>query len=370
MNLRARVSTILVAVAALMLVGLLVRNLTAGPAYQPRAKDVAGARREVPPPRGTQDERAPLPEGAGLVGGAGIVEPAQREARLAGGAAGVVERVRAKEGDRVAEGDALVDLESSVEAAAVKSAQADLDSARAALTRALNGQRVEDRDAATADASAAKARAELLATVAARTEKLFKDGAVTQEELDRARLGASSDKASAAAAEARARAMVAGSRAEDVAVARAASAAAEARLAQAQATLDRRQIRAPYAGEILQVKVRAGEYYTPGSSEAPIVLGDTSRLRARMDVDERDIGKVRLGQPAYVVADAYPNEKIRGKVAEIGRRMGRKNVRTDDPTERLDTKILEVVLDLAGAERLVPGLRVTAFIETAPAASP
>jgi HlyD family secretion protein len=54
--------------------------------------------------------------------------------------------------------------------------------------------------------------------------------------------------------------------------------------------------------------------------------------------------------------------KFTGKVSEIGRRMGRKNVRTDDPTERLDTKILEVVIDLDEVGRLVPGLRVSAYI--------
>jgi HlyD family secretion protein len=43
--------------------------------------------------------------------------------------------------------------------------------------------------------------------------------------------------------------------------------------------------------------------------------------------------------------------------------MGRKNVRTDDPTERIDTKILEVVIDLDDTERLVPGLRVTSYID-------
>jgi HlyD family secretion protein len=114
------------------------------------------------------------------------------------------------------------------------------------------------------------------------------------------------------------------------------------------------------------VKARVGEYYTPGASEAPVVLGDTSRLRVRMDVDERDIGRVKIGQAGYAVADAYPSLEFAGKVAEIGRRMGRKNVRTDDPTERLDTKILEVVLDLDDAQKLVPGLRVTAFVLASP----
>jgi ABC exporter DevB family membrane fusion protein len=356
-----RVPSILFAVLVVAMLGVVVRALASGPAYDPRPKDTAAAGRTADPPKGTVDERAPLPE-PGLVGGAGIVEPAQREARLAGAAPGVVSAIHVKEGDHVREGDPLLGLESSVEEAAVKTAEADVASARASLARTLNGQRHEDRDAALAEARSARARSELSSTALSRALTLFKGGAMTQEELDRARLTAAADEQTARAAEARSRAAVVGSRAEDIAAARAALGAAETRLDQARATMGRRQIKAPYAGEVLQVKARVGEYYTPGQSDAPVVLGDTSRLRARMDVDERDIGKVKVGQRAHVIADAYPGVKFTGKVSEIGRRMGRKNVRTDDPTERLDTKILEVVIDLDEPGRLVPGLRVSAYI--------
>jgi multidrug efflux pump subunit AcrA (membrane-fusion protein) len=83
----------------------------------------------------------------------------------------------------------------------------------------------------------------------------------------------------------------------------------------------------------------------------------------RVDVDERDIARVKLGAPGYVTLSAFPGRRFSGKVVEIGARMGRKNVRTDDPVERLDVKILEVVLRIDGPEGLVPGIRVTAYFE-------
>lgn len=46
--------------------------------------------------------------------------------------------------------------------------------------------------------------------------------------------------------------------------------------------------------------------------------------------------------------------------------MSRKNVQTDDPTERIDTKILEVLLELDDSGSLVPGLRVTGYIQASP----
>ena len=124
-----------------------------------------------------------------------------------------------------------------------------------------------------------------------------------------------------------------------------------------------RTVRAPIAGEVLQVKYRAGEYYQPGGAgEALVVMGDTRTLRVRMDVDERDTGALGLGLAAVVRAPAFPGQDFRGQVAEIGRRMGRKNVRTDDPVERNDTKILEVVLSLDAPRGLLVGQRVVGFI--------
>ena len=91
-------------------------------------------------------------------------------------------------------------------------------------------------------------------------------------------------------------------------------------------------------------------------------MGDTRTLRVRMDVDEHDIARVTQGAKAWVVADAFGARKFTGSVVDIGRRFGRKNIRTDDPTEKNDTKVLEVVIELDGHELLVPGQRVTSFI--------
>ena len=53
-----------------------------------------------------------------------------------------------------------------------------------------------------------------------------------------------------------------------------------------------------------------------------------------------------------------------GRVDEIGRRLGRKNARTDDPVQRLDTKILEVRITLDAPGGLLPGQRVTVTVQS------
>jgi multidrug resistance efflux pump len=144
-------------------------------------------------------------------------------------------------------------------------------------------------------------------------------------------------------------------------MARARVTAATARVSEARARLERLTIRAPIDGEILQLKYRVGEYYAPGA-EALVVMGDTRTLRVRVDIDERDIPKLSLDAQGFATLNAFPGRRVPGHVVELGKRMGRKNVRTDDPVERIDTKILEVLLELDDKAGLVPGLRVTGYI--------
>lgn len=122
-------------------------------------------------------------------------------------------------------------------------------------------------------------------------------------------------------------------------------AAATARRDQARSTLERLTIQSPIAGKVLQVKLRAGEYYNPQGGEPIAVVGDTRTLRVRMDLDERDIAEGGGGREGVRDAERVPRKRFAAHVVEVGRRMGRKNVRTDDPTERIDTKI-EVLLEL------------------------
>ena len=340
----------------------IARTALAAPVTEPVKKDEVKAEREAKSRVGGVDERAPLAAAAGVVGGNGVVEPAQRETRVAAQVSAVIAKVLVKEGDHVKAGDLLVQLNDTVEQAALGASEADLAAEKANLARTLKGLRIEDKDAVLADSQAAKARAELSASVAARTEQLAKTGAATVDELDRAKRQAQTDQATYKATEARYRAAEAGSRIEDIGFQRARVQAAEARVVQARATAERLAVRAPIDGESLQVKVRVGELYSFSGAEPVLIMGDTSHLRVRMDVDERDIARVAPGAPAYVTADAFGSRHFTGKVVEIGRRFGRKNIRTDDPVEKNDTKILEVVIELDSNELLLVGQRVTSFI--------
>ncbi len=343
----------------------LYKTVTAGPANHSRASDVATAAREIPAPS-APEERAPFAP-PGFVSGSGVVEPADRETKVAAPLPGRIAAIYAKERDTVEAGTPLVQLEDGAEKAALEAAEADVAVQSAILARTVKGLRQEDVKALVDEAGAAKARAELAAEDLARTEKLAATGALAKEALDRAKRQAESDEQTFEAADARRLAGVNGGRQEDVVVAQAEVRAAVARREEARAALDRLTVRAPIAATVLQVKYRVGEYYNPGAVNAAaveplVVLGDLRAIRVRVDVDERDIARVQVGSAGYVTLSAYPGRRFTGKVVEVGMRMGRKNVRTDDPVERLDVKILEVVLQIDAPDGLVPGIRVTGTI--------
>jgi HlyD family secretion protein len=347
--------------AALIL--FIARSVAAGPGTSPGPRDQKAATLTVAPAGGKVDVRAELPSDESLVAGNAMVEPAQPETKVACQVPARIAKVLVAEGDKVQKDAPLAVMDRSVEKAALDAAEADLATSKATYSRVAHGNRAEDVDSAVADAASAKAKADNSAEILARTQKLIVGGAATADDLDRAKNTAEADQATFKSLSARARATTAGSRYEDVAEAWAKVVAAEARRDQARATLDRLTVRAPIDGQVLRIKYREGEYYSPTASESLLILGDTSKVRVRVDVDERDVAKVKLGASGFAIADAWPGRKFSGKVVEIGRRMGRKNVRTDDPTERVDTKILEVVLELDDTSTLVPGLRVIGYVE-------
>lgn len=69
-------------------------------------------------------------------------------------------------------------------------------------------------------------------------------------------------------------------------------------------------------------------------------------MLVRLDVDEADVSKFRVGQFVCVTAAAYGARKFWGGVMRVGRILGRKNMGTDEPSELVDTKFLETHVQL------------------------
>ena len=145
----------------------------------------------------------------------------------------------------------------------------------------------------------------------------------------------------------------------------AALAAARAELSLAEATLERARIRAPSKGTVLQVNARVGETAAPSPENALVVLGDVSALRVRAEFEERDIGKVHLGQAAVVRSDAFHGKDFEGTVSSLARALGPSRLGQRGPRRPTDIDVLEVMIDLGGQPPLLPGMRVDVFLKAA-----
>ncbi len=298
----------------------------------------------------------------------GVVEPVGREVGVSADEPGRVVEVRATEGERVERGQVLAVLEHSAQKLGVAQAKAAPAVAKAPLARARAGSRPEEISAADAEWRAQAARRDLAERQADRWTRLHAAKAATTDEQDRATQEREASRAATEAAGARLRLARAGARVEDLWVAQAGVEQATEAVHAAEAALERRLVRAPIAGTVLWLRVRPGEFFAPGPLQSIAVVGDVSRLQVRADVDELDVARVRPGAEAVITADGVSEPLARGKVIEVAWKMGRKNVRSDEPTERVDTKIREVVVQLEPAATdlaraaLVVGLRVRATI--------
>lgn len=94
----------------------------------------------------------------------------------------------------------------------------------------------------------------------------------------------------------------------------------EAELRRAKVNLDYTLLRAPTSGVVLAKLKEVGEIAVPGGfagSGDLIRMANLSDLRAEVDVNEADIIHVRLGQPAEVTPDAYPEERHKAEVVKL-----------------------------------------------------
>lgn len=265
---------------------------------------------------------------AATVAGAGLVEPAG-EAVLIGSPLGdVIAEVPVAPGQAVEAGavlfrldDRLAKAQEAVAAAAVTAAQAGLATAATAFNEAAEqAARVADRDA------------DLLSI----------------EERSRRGFAVAATKARMAQAEA-------------------AVAQAEAAMAQARTELDRRTVRAPRAGTIMRVNARAGEFAPAGRIDPALVtLGDLEHLHLRVDIDENDAWRVQAGAKADGAVRGNPQLRTPLEFVRIEPYVVPKKSLTGLSSERVDTRVLQVVYRVAKSDlRLYAGQQMDVFIDTA-----
>ena len=144
---------------------------------------------------------------------------------------------------------------------------------------------------------------------------------------------------------------------------------AESQLHATEVELERSIVRSPIDAEVLQVKVRAGEFAPAAATQTPLVLlGRMKPLHVRVDVDEHEGWRVRPGAEgvAHLRGNAdvtTPLRFVRFEPFVVPKRS-----LTGDSTERVDTRVLQVIYRVERSDLpLFVGQQVDVFIDAEPA---
>lgn len=318
---------------------------------------------------------------AQIVTANGEIKPVeQNQANVNANSMGKITEILVKEGDHVTKGQLLMRTEDIQQSASVQAQ-------RAAVTTSQADLAAQDANVLSAKAALSTAQANLAQAVAKlnqatdnfkRGQELFKDQLISQQDFDQrlsdykvAQTGKDSSQAQVGQAKAQYQQALYN---RDSARARVAQ--NKAQLLGFENQLDQTIYTSPLDGFVTSLPVHVGENVVPGIQNAVGSLlyqvSNLSVMTAEVKVDETDIPNVKLGQPADVLIDAYPNRTFKGRVTQIGesavgRDTGTTTTSSSSSTSTTDeAKDFKVVVTINNPPPgLRPGLSATAKITTA-----
>ncbi|MDD5559734.1 HlyD family efflux transporter periplasmic adaptor subunit [Candidatus Methylomirabilis sp.] len=266
-----------------------------------------------------------------------------------------------KEGDQVQANQVIARLDTSEIEADVAQQQAALARAEAQLKEQLAGSRLQEIEEARANLQQAQDNLKLARDDWDRFDNLFKEGAISAQERDRAKNRIEIAQSQLKAAQERFALVRIGPRSEVIEAARHERDRAKAALGMAQVRLRDSTILAPLTAIVLTKRAEQGEVVNPGF---PIlILIDPDDLWLRVYIPESEIGLVSIGQAAAVTVDSFPDRRFEGKVVEISSKAEFTPRTVQTKKERVNL-VFGVKISLDNRERLLkPGMPADAEIK-------
>lgn len=263
----------------------------------------------------------------------GIVAAARGRVDVEGGLSrilasrdGIVREVRVSEGQRVAAGDLLAELDTRAAAIALRAAEAELAEAQARRT-ALDARRT----------------AQLRQTE--RMRRAAKEQAISPQALDET--------------EAALAALTA-----DLRLGEAALAQATAKMETARYEMEQRQVRAPVAGIVARRNVKAGDVMSGAAMTEMFVLIPDAPLVVKAEIQEPFVRLLRPGMEAEITAESDDQSTGTGRLLRISPFLDTR--RTADATERVDVRVADGVLLIDAPNPFMIGQRVYLRFRQAP----
>lgn len=306
----------IIAVAAIVITAILVFvNLP----------DRSMAEPDIEPPRTPASQSE-----SGSVAGTGVVEPSSELIEIGPHVSGIVDQVYVSAGDEVTQGQPLFRVDTRDVSARIGEARARVAALRQSIASAQTQLRVANEQLA----------------LYSRVED---PRAVSQQEVIERRGVRDNARAQLAVSQAQYR-------------------EAQAQLASAQTALARHTVRAPSTGTILQLNVRAGEFASAGgpmggSADPLIVMGNTNPLHIRVQIDENEIERLAIGEPAIVSARGDAGRRVEARYVRTEPLVVPKTSLTNAATELVDVRVIELIYALPPrGHRMFVGQQVDAFV--------
>jgi HlyD family secretion protein len=260
---------------------------------------------------------------------------------------GRVAWIGVEKGDKVQQGQVLVRLEDNEFRAQVNQARANLAAAQARLDQLQTGSRPQEKLKDKAGVLQAEATLRNAEAEYERTEKLFRAGVSSKADLDRATAERDTARALLESAKQSSSMTDVGPRTEEIRAAQAQVQQMKAAMEYAETQLAATEIKAPVTGTVLQRIVERGEMVSPsavgesGARTSVVSLADLNDLQIELDISQADFARLKMGQRAEIIPEAYPNLKYAGYIAEIAPEANRAKatvqikVKVENPDEQL-----------------------------------
>jgi membrane fusion protein (multidrug efflux system) len=240
--------------------------------------------------------------------------------------AGFIDTLNVKDYDLVKEGQLLISIDDREYKLGVLQAETDLANAQADLanTQAQLNNSVANKQVAVANEDVQKTRLQKATDDLKRDDALFKDGAITQKQLDDSRNNLESAQKQLTANQ------------RLVAFANSQVATSQAQIKKAQAAVDTRKaalelsklrlsyckVYAPVSGKIGKRNLEIGQYVQPGQPLMSVV--NSEKFWVIANFKETQLQKMKEGQEVDIILDGYPDVEIKGRVTSFSLATGAK----------------------------------------------
>ncbi|SPE41344.1 Secretion protein HlyD family protein [Candidatus Sulfopaludibacter sp. SbA3] len=298
------------------------------------------------------------------VGAVGLVEAESENIAISLPVPGLVTRIDVKAGDHLRKGARLFSLDDRNLQAELALRTSSLSLAETRLEKLAMSPRPEDLPPAEAKVREEEQLYQDAAVQLNLIESVRDKRAIRDEDLQRRRLAVKAAEARVDEAKAELARLKAGTWKPDLDIARAEVEEARRQAERVEADIARLVVTAPIDGEILQCKVHVGEYAQAGPLAQPLILmGATAHLNVRADIDEQDAWRVKAGATAAGSVRGNTGERLPLRFVRLEPYVIPKRNLTGDSTERVDTRVLQVIFALDKGAHVYAGQQLDVYID-------